>query len=437
MNILHIVVDTLRADHLGCYGYPRDTSPRIDAFAKEAALFETACATGIPTHPAFATIFSGQHPIAHGVVAHGACGPIPADMPWLPAVLQEQGYTTCAVDNLEPWRPGFIRGFEFYLNPSSRERLSLACSNRAMNRRAIPWLEAHAEEQFYLFVHYWDPHTPYLPPRAYRSLFYEGDPRDPASHGLDAMDSHPLGKTWRETWFAPLGGVTDPEYVVGLYDGEVRYLDEGVGALLETLDRTGCRDDTLVVLQADHGELFYRHGVYFDHHGLYPGNTHVPLMIRHPHIVPGRIAGLAAHEDVAPTMLELCGIEPPPAMMGHSWARRLQSGGEADAPKREFAVLEECTWQMKWGLRTQHELFILAREPDFYGRPPRERYDLAADPHALCNVVQENPERADQLEARLEGWIAAEMARHGHKEDPLKAHGLTLGKRWQSPAEAG
>jgi arylsulfatase A-like enzyme len=210
-----------------------------------------------------------------------------------------------------------------------------------------------------------------------------------------------------------------------------------VGALLEALDRTGRRDDTLVVLQADHGELFYRHGIYFDHHGLYPGNTHVPLIVRHPEIAAGRVSGLVAHEDAAPTVLEFCGVEPPPAMTGQSWAQRLKSGDPAHAPQRDFAVLEECTWQMKWGLRTQDELFILSREPDFYGNPPRERYDLAADPQALRNVAGEDPRRTDLLEARLEEWIAAEMARHGLEQDPLVAHGLTLGKRWQSPAVAG
>ena len=224
MNVLVIAIDTLRADHLGCYGYSRNTSPNIDALARQSVLFEQHVSPAIPTHPAFTTINTGQFSITHGIVAHGGRNDIPRSAPWLPLLLHQHGYTTCAVDNLSQWRLDFHRGYEFYIDPTQRRALSLNADNREINRRVLPWLEQHCKEQFFLFVHYWDPHTPYMPPRAYRSLFYQGDPNDPSKRGLEGMEKHRLGKIWRETWFNQLGpDIRDAEYIVSLYDAEIKW----------------------------------------------------------------------------------------------------------------------------------------------------------------------------------------------------------------------
>ena len=430
MNVVLIVVDTLRADHLGCYGYGRDTSPNVDALAAEGLVFEQLIAPAIPTHPAFTTLNTGQFSITHGVVAHGGDHDVPRTAPWLPRIFQQQGYTTCAVDNLADWRYGFGRGYEFYIDPTKRRALSINCDNREINRRVIPWIEQHKEEQFFLFVHYWDPHTPYLPPRAYRTLFYKGDPCDKRHHSLEGMEAHPLGRTWRETWFKKLGkDIRDAAYIEALYDGEIRYCDEGVGELLGTLERLGLNETTLVVFTSDHGEVMCRNGIFFDHHGLYEENLHVPLVLRGPDVTAGRVPHMAAEVDVAPTLLDLCGIPVPEVMEGVSlapWVRR-----ERNDDVRDAVVCEECTWQMKWAIRTARHKFILAREPDFYGTPMRELYDLAEDPQETKNLAETAPELAADLEARLENLIAEKMRRNGLTEDPLVTHGLSLGKRWK------
>jgi len=430
LNVLLIAVDTLRASHLGCYGYGRATSPNIDRLASEAVVFDALIAPAIPTHPSFVTLNTGQYPITHGVVAHGGTRGVPRSAPWLPSLLQKAGYTTCAIDNLGDWRFGFATGYEFYIDPTRKRALSINCDNREINRRALPWLEQHAREPFFMFVHYWDPHTPYLPPRAYRKLFYDGDPCDPDNHSLDAMAAHPLGRTWRETWLNQRGKrITDARYVEALYDAEIRYLDEGIKKLLDALAKLGIADDTLVIVTSDHGELMYRHGVFFDHHGLYDGNLHVPLIFRHPDMAPGRIPHLVAHVDLAPTILEWCGVEIPEAMEGVSLAPLAR--GESSEAVRDFVVSEECTWQMKWSIRTPAHKFIVAREEDFYHTPMRELYDLRDDPEELHNIAGDDPETARALEDTLETWIADKMARNGLTEDPLVAHGLTLGRAWQ------
>jgi len=430
VNIVLIAIDTLRADHLGCYGYARNTSPNIDAFARESVVFDRMIAPAIPTHPSFATLMTGQYSVTHGVVAQGGHTILSREAPWLPLSLQRSGYLTCAVDNLADWLPGFRRGFEFYIDPSQRRTLGLSCDNREINRRAIPWLEHNCGEKFFLFIHYWDPHTPYLPPRAYRTLFYKGDPEDPSVRAMDAMEAHPLGAAWRETWFNKLGKrITDPAYIEALYDSEIRYCDEGVGQLLKAIDRLGLRDDTIVLLISDHGEMMYRHGIFFDHHGLYDGNLHVPLIMRHPDIAPRRVAHLTAHVDMAPTLLRAAGEEIPEGVEGRD-LMPLARGDDA-GPIRDFVISQECTWQMKWSIRTPRHKFILAREPDFYGTPPRELYDLENDPGEFRNLAAEEPEIAARLEALLERWICDRLRRNGLGEDPLVRHGITLGKAWR------
>ncbi len=431
MNIVFIAVDTLRADHLGCYGYHRPTSPHLDEITQEGMRFTQHFATAIPTHPAFATLMTGQYSITHGVVAHGGGREIPRQAPWMPEALLRGGYTTCAVDNLGGWRVGYDRGYEFYIDPTRRRTLNINADNRTLNRRVFPWLEQHAtKEPFFLFVHYWDPHTPYLPPRAYRRLFYKGDPCDPKHTSLDGMEEHPLGRTWRDTWFNQLGGnITDADYIEALYDAEIRYVDEGIGELTQKLETLGVLDDTLLVIMGDHGELMYRHNIFFDHHGLYDGNLHVPLILRGPGIPKGQFDHFSTHVDFAPTLLELAGIDPPEAMDGKSLVPWIQ--GEDREPPRDFIVSQECTWQAKWCLRTATHKFIKAREADFYESPERELYDLQADPDEFRNLADQEPALADTMEAQLEGWIAEMMHKNGLDTDPLIAQGISLGRAWK------
>ncbi|MDQ1257441.1 MAG: hypothetical protein QG656_2046, partial [Candidatus Hydrogenedentes bacterium] len=157
VNVLLIAIDTLRADHLGCYGYHRATSPHIDALAAGGVVCERAFASAIPTHPSFATLYTGQYSITHGIVAHGGKRDVPRTAPWLPEILLRNGYTTCAIDNLAETRLGFSRGYEFYIDPTNKRVLNIGADNRVINERAIPWLEQYAREKFFMLIHYWDP----------------------------------------------------------------------------------------------------------------------------------------------------------------------------------------------------------------------------------------------------------------------------------------
>ena len=430
MNVLLVAIDTLSARHMGCYGYRRATTPFMDALVAENALFESLYCQAIPTQPSYTSLFTGQYAVTHGIVSHGGTRQLRPDAPWLPSLLQEAGYTTCAVDSLYGHKEWFSRGYEFYINPRLAGEYAQAVPCEAYNARAVPWLKGHAGEPFFLFVHYWDPHTPYIPPPRYRPLFYEGDPCDPANKTLEGLARHPFGQAWRK-WFDRLTpGITDAEYIVSMYDSEIRYADDGVRDLMDALLATGQADNTLGIIFSDHGEMMYRHRMYFDHHGLYDQDIHVPLIVRWPGVARRglRVPHLVQHTDIAPTILDALGLKPPPAMEGTSLVPYLT--GERSGPLYPYLVAEECTRMMKWAIRKDGYKFILARQRDYLNNPMRELYDLRADPDELHNIAGERNDLAAEMEAALEEWIATMMGKNGLTEDPLVLNGLTLGTGW-------
>lgn len=430
-NVLLITVDTLRADHLGAYGYHRPTSPRIDEIAARGAVFENFFCSAIPTQPSYTTLYTGQHPLTHGVISHGGEAALSSTTPMLPELFLKAGYTTCALDNLMRDRPWFGRGYEYYIDPSLRRVLRLGVTCEELNARAIPWMRAHAEEPFFLFMHYWDPHAPYVAPDRFRQLFYSGNPVDPTKTGLETWWEHPLGTLARETWLRTANGtVTDPEFVVSLYDQEVRHVDEGIGALVDALDGLGLAENTIMVILGDHGESMTEHGIFFEHHGLYDCTLRVPVIVRWPgQVQPGmRLQGMRQMHDVAPSLLEAAGLPIARSMDGVSFWPAL-AGKSQDVGRDEIFSLE-CTLQAKWCLRTERYKLIVAREPDHYGNPECELYDLHADPGETTNLYLQEPEVAAELRRRLEGWIQTRLQALGQSEDPVGRQGVSLKGLW-------
>ena len=189
-------------------------------------------------------------------------------------------------------------------------------------------------------------------------------------------------------------------------------------------------DDTLVILTGDHGESLTEHDIYFDHHGLYDETIHVPLLMRLPGKIPSGTTPLplVQHLDVAPTLLDACGIAAPANMEGKSlWPLATAQSGQGGW---ETVYCCESTWQSKWAVRTHDTKFILARQPDRHQMPMRELYDLTKDPAERHNLADERPDQTAAMEADLETWIANGLARAGRTEDPLITQGISLGKRW-------
>ena len=449
MNFLFVGIDSLRADRLGCYGCQRNTSPFMDTLADEGALFQKCFAPGIPTQPSFTTVFTGQWPTTHGIVAHRGRWQLRDDAPFLPEILSDEGYATVAVDNLaDQHQSWFSRGFSDYVNPRDPGTFP-DCT--AFNRGAVEWLKQKRREPFFMFVHYWDPHTPYMPPDRYRSLFYSGDPTSTNPGSLDAFYRGPLMDWWPEKWLDQMAAewpgadserIQDIEFVRSQYDSEVRCADDGLRELVGALDDLGLREETVVVVFGDHGEELGEHGIYFDHHGLYDTITHVPLVINGPGRgdsagplagrIPGPISGTVQLADLAPTVLDLAGISPCPEMDGMSLTPHLRNQGGHSYPE---VLLGECTWMAKWALRTDDHKVIVSRDPDFYGSPGIELYDLQDDPGECRNLADSDPELAGRMAARMEDLLSERLARAGRSSDPIRDHGITLGSKIFDPAD--
>lgn len=428
LNVLLIAIDSLRADHLGCYGYPHPTTPFMDQISSEGLLCERLFCSAIPTHPSFTTLFTGQHAVTHGVLAHGGKTNLAVDAPFLPQCFLEAGYVTCAVDNLWRGRPWFGRGYEYYIDPSIRRTLLLSATCEELNHRMIPWMNAHANEPFFIFIHYWDPHYPYTPPENLRHLFYNGkNPTNPDNHSLDPFWLQHIGSIARETWLrTSRGPVTDIDYVRALYAQEVLHVDSGVRSLIRTLDDLDLSEQTLVVIVADHGESLGEHGIYFDHYGLYDCILHVPLIFRMPGTLPAnrRIPALLQMQDIAPTILEAAGLSAPPKMEGKSFWPLLI--GKETAWGNETVISLECTWQTNWSLRDNRYKLIAAPGESLSKNRNIELYDLYEDPKEEKNIAQDRPDVRIAMESELKEWIADKLQISGTDQDPLVKHGPSM-----------
>ncbi|MBS3820065.1 sulfatase, partial [bacterium] len=337
-HVILIVIDALRAKNLGCYGGSSQASPHIDKLADNGILFENVYSSWNTTDQSLTSIFSGKHPRSHGIVHHGDKVHSEdlsmfenLDVPWMPQILRDQGYKTWAVDWMGRW---FKKGFDYYgykLNQSllkqiiyytvtlpllyikymmnhlgiikiysGKRRFSLNSLIRGLKRVLKTFsfmfqlarlhdsafvrkvgedlIKTGRGENFFLFLHFWDTHTPYNCPRK----FFEKNKNSDLKDGL-----------------------------ISKYHGAVSYVDQQVGRLVETLDSLDILDETLIIITSDHGESLTEHGIYFDHHGLYEVTTHVPLILYYPKYfsVPKRVKGFVQHVDLLPTLCDITGSE--------------------------------------------------------------------------------------------------------------------------------
>ncbi|MBD3369672.1 sulfatase-like hydrolase/transferase [Candidatus Fermentibacteria bacterium] len=313
-SIVLVLIDTLRADHLGCYGYHRDTSPTIDSLAAEGVLFERCQSQSSWTLPAMVTILTGLTPRQHGAGArndrfHG----LSYELAYLPEVLSAQGYATTAFFNVVFMNAdfGLHRGFDHFDCSGLTDFHSRRTAGQTVDQ-AISWLaDREPGEPFFLAVHFYDPHINYDPPPPFDTLFtdpgYEGPYDNSWGHVPQIM-----GVNSGEDSIPPEG----LRNLVNLYDGEIAYTDRELGRLLAEVRATG-GDSTLVTVIADHGEEFLDHGGIEHGHTLYQELLHVPLILCGPGFRGGQtIHTTVAQLDVLPTVLSALGVEAPSASHG-------------------------------------------------------------------------------------------------------------------------
>ncbi len=377
-NILIITVDTLRADRVGCYGYAGGTTPNVDALAKDGIVFERAVAQVPLTWPSHAAIFTGTYPFHNGVQDFTG-QPLSDRFRTLAESLKAHGYATGAVVSSfvldRSW--GLARGFDSYDDAFAGQEFlqkDLGLVERRAGEsveHAVGWLESHASQPFFLWLHLYDPHSPYEPPEPFRSRF-----------------------------------VKQP------YDGEIAYADSQLGRLFAWLKQAphNLYDNTLIVFLSDHGESLGEHGE--KEHGffVYDSTVHVPLVVK-----PAQAAGLAAQRvtpavetvQMAPTVLELADIEDPIQKQFQAASllplmRDKNRGAERAAFSETFYPANSFGWSPLRSMQTARYHYVEAPKP--------ELYDHGADPLEINNVVEKNANVAAKMRAALNQLLARYQA---------------------------
>jgi len=437
MRILYIDMDTCRPDHLGCYGYHRNTSPNIDRIARQAVRFTRLYASDTPCLPSRAALFSGMFGIKNGVVAHGGRASEmryqgdghrydPQRLPWI-YTLRKAGLRTVSIspyaDRHTAW--WFTAGFNEVYDPGKRGQ-EIAPD---LNRIAIPWLKANAaSDNWFLHINYWDPHRPYRIPTEYGNPF-ESDP-PPSWLTQEIIDEQRKGYGPRSACepqgFEPQDWPREPKQIRNLddfkrwidgYDVGIRYMDDHIGQLLEVLDEQGVLDETVIIFTGDHGECQGELNVYGDHHTADHFTANVPMIIRWPGVTTGGVCDALLYQlDLAPTLCEMLGVERPSQWDGKSFAAALR--GERISG-REYLVLGQGAWTCQRSVLHGSHLMIRTYHPGLHEYPPVMLFDLEADPHETRNLADSRPQIVAQCEHLLSQWWSECMTAPGAGPDPM------------------
>ena len=382
-DLVLIVVESLRADHVGCYGCPLPTTPAIDALASNGTRFAAAVASSSWTQPSMATLFSSLSPARHGMLGHRQA--IRGEAVMLARHLAGAGYQTVGIvaNPMLHRRHGFARGFEHFDDYTIAQApggfddaRAAAAAQRAtsaiVTRLGISWLRRRDPSRpLFLFLFYMDPHYDYLPPSPFDRLFTD-DPVPPP-RGIGSLG----------TSFVPPAA---RDRIRAAYAGEIRYTDTCIGTFLDALQATPRGAGTAIALCGDHGEAFWEHGRTAHGHHLYDEQIRVPLIIRAPGQTPGAVVtGQAGLIDLAPTLAALAGLVPPVdgAWEGLDLSGLLKGGS---LPERPLRLDTRIDGHLR-AVRTS--AFKIIGRPPF--ETPAEIYDLAADPSETNNLAGVSP----------------------------------------------
>lgn len=366
-NVLLVTIDTLRADHVGCYGYQDASTPTIDGLARRGVRFETAVVQAPLTGPSHASILTGQTPLGHGF-RNNSGFMLSSRVKTAAEDFRQAGYHTAAFVSGFPLdrRFGFDRGFEIYDDHLPKgndlrrtpyvERFADATTDAVLRWLGIPSSTAGPQSPWFLWVHYYDPHAPYEPPAD-------------------------LAEKYRRT----------------PYDGEIAFVDRQLARLLESLDRRNERARTIVLVTADHGESLGEHGE--GTHGifLYDATLRVPWVMAGPQIPAGQVSRTVARSiDILPTLADYAGLPRPGDVDGRSLRAAADGQAMSDAPSYAESLYPELElgWAPLHAWRTAAFKFIKAPHP--------ELYDLEGDASEMRNRVEEQHARANELERKLE-----------------------------------
>ncbi len=410
-NVVVYMIDTLRADHLGVYGYPRPISPEIDAFAARSTVFTHAFAQSGWTKSAVATMLTGLYPLSHGVLDR--MDALREPVRTLPQMLRAAGYQTLGISTnpAVSSEAGLTRGFDRFVELVDRGTVPfVAQPSDKVDAELFRWLaERDAGRPFFAYLHTMDAHEPYLPPPAYRQRF---------AAKADAALCRPAPKDVSAALAARPGlgrdGIRDN--FEALYDAQIAHNDSQFGLVLRRLRDLGLYDKTLVVLISDHGEEFLDHGLFAHGHSLYQEILHVPLIVHWPDAQDAgrRVAAPAQQIDLLPTALAAAGIAVPAAYPGVD-LRRL---ARQDAMAEREVVSDLSLAGTRISSLVTGGMHLLVRESP---NPDAELYDLGRDPREQHDVADPAGVRFGFLLSRLRTLTRAQSRDAAPRTSPIPA----------------
>lgn len=427
MRILYIDVDSLRPDHLGCYGYLRNTSPNIDSLAAESVRFTNVYATDTPCLPSRTAFWSGRFGYQTGVVGHGGTAAQPfiegaerhfsgafAKTSWM-ACLRALGYKTATISSFgerhAAWH--WYAGFNEIYNVGRRGNEDA----HEVNEIALDWLNRHAQDdEWFLHINYWDPHTAYTVPESYGNPF-ENDPieawytqemldrclasygphsaLEPHHEGIDLSKTHPRMPE-------RIDSLAAVKHWIDGYDVGVRYMDDHLGLVFQALKDAGVYDDTIIIISADHGENLGELNVWGDHQTADAITNRVPLIVRYPNITQERVdTGLHYQFDWAATLIELLGGTMPDNWNAESFKSAFEQGDQSSRP---YVILSQNAWSCQRSVRFDQYVCIRTYHDGLKEFEPIMLFDLDTDPHEQNNLAAAHPEIVNQAMAYLADW---------------------------------
>ena len=394
-NVIFMLVDTLRADHLGVYGYERPTSPTLDALAEGGLTFLNAASQSSCTFPSVNSLLTSQYTFPF--LDPETRPAVPDHIPYLPDILAANGYTTAGISaspivRAKPGKfnpvGGFGRGFERFDDSCEWRRAD------CVHRLALEELDRQSDKPFFLYLHYIDVHDPYNPPPTIRGTFsspYEGD-----HEFVEQGDPNPIQKLIREGQADALLTADDFQHLVDLYDEEILLFDGFLKNFLDELEKRGLREKTILVITSDHGEEFYEHQLVKHCGSVYDTETHVPLIFDIPVVTqPARVPYNVENTDVVPTLLDYLGIAVDPSwdLQGQS-LRTLIEGGTRTEERFSYTAMG-----VHRGINDDRYKLI-----QNLGTSTYRLYDSENDPEQQNNVLETERRVFRQLQDRLHEW---------------------------------
>lgn len=442
MRILYLDLDSVRPDHLGCYGYHRQTSPNIDRIAAEGVRFDRCYASDAPCMPSRTALFSGRFGIQTGVVGHGGT---PSEYriegrdrvlrskltsQSLPAFLRSAGLRTATISPFAERHSAyhFLAGFNEMQNTGGCGMESA----EEVTPTVMRWLEQHAaEDNWFLQVNYWDAHTPYRVPEGYGNPF-EGEPipawlteevykKHKAKVGPKTVNELNAYNNKANPAFPRFPGeikdMATLRLVIDGYDTAIRYIDDHLGLLFDKLAALGVLEDTVIVISADHGENMGELGIYTEHGTADDITCRVPMIIRWPGEQQGTAdGGLHYQLDLAPTLAEMLGREPLASWHGSSFAPALRDGRPCGQP---YLVLSQCAHVCQRSVRFGPWLYMRTYHDGFHLFPEEMLFNIEEDPHEQHNVADGNRQVCLEAVYRLNDWHDRMMQTMDSDIDPM------------------